>query len=120
MTTGVGFMNRRLQPLTNDDGRAFLQKVKGEIEPSDLLTPYLKAAQLRLDKEDTQLGYLERFREESGMPILEIPNFSTARKERPHSKRPTATPVTWLDEMVDVIDHAATVEEPVPAQVSDG
>ncbi|MBI4817261.1 MAG: ATPase [Deltaproteobacteria bacterium] len=68
VATGIGFLNRMLTPLLAPGEARVLDGLTGP------LAPYARAVQRRLAWEEVQADFAARFRDESGMPVVVVPD----------------------------------------------
>lgn len=78
MAIGVGFVNRMLPKLVAPEERPILEKIGKR--PN--LTPYVNAAHTRMEKEDLQESYADRFTRESKMPVIRVPELPIVTFDR--------------------------------------
>jgi anion-transporting ArsA/GET3 family ATPase len=97
MHPGVGFVNRMLPPLASSDEAALIDRLR-EQGPSAVVSPYLEAARLRLDREALQAEYAAKFVEKSALPTIGLFEYDAA--ETPA----TGTHVPWLDRIIETVD----------------
>ncbi len=115
MAPGVAIMNRMLPSLAGPDGRALIERLRGR-SPSPSMAPFLEAAKLRLDREALQAEYASRLVEQSGMPMLELLDFSALAdfgEGDPHAHPENPAQVAWLDRIVESIDLAVETPDTV-------
>lgn len=99
MAVGLGFVNRMLTPiLAEDEGEVFARLV-ARAERELELAPYVQATKRRIDREALQASYLRRFENESGAPVLSIPELESKRID-----------LAAIERIADLIDRAARIE----------
>lgn len=75
MTPGLAIVNRVLTPRFNADEMPVLDA----LARSEKLSPYARAAQLRIDREAWQSEHAQRFAKESGLPAVTIHEMARSR-----------------------------------------
>ncbi|MCK6550548.1 ATPase [Myxococcota bacterium] len=99
MTPGLGVMNRMLPPLVHDDEAEAFERLAAAAKVDPSLRPWVEAAVRRRDREAWQAGYADRFRDRSGLNVVEVPDFGPGHVDR-----------AWVEHLADLFDAAATAD----------
>jgi len=89
LTMGLGFINRVSMSRFSETDRASLDKLKDMTTIESGLSPYLKAVEIRQERERHQAAYCKRFESDSGLGLVIIED------------------IDWLDSDQERVKHLA-------------